>query len=242
MTAFLQNNKQHYDEMAFAEAPQLVAVLKEMKDGLDTATTKVQALTAEVKAENIRIADGISYLEAKHLLLLNYGQSLVYYLLRKAKGLLIQGHPLVQSLYEIRLYLEKLTRVTATTDEKSGSTVKEADATQKTLDGDGVYLPQKWPLLLWRKIRCQDERKALRKDRENMRQLKQSAYVIELMNYLEGRPEEITETVGPESRELTKYMAKMEERARQEEEHFTHAPLTNSEKMTMKHLKKSRNG
>ncbi|KAL2549325.1 Sas10/Utp3/C1D family [Forsythia ovata] len=148
MTAFLQNNKQHYDEMAFAEAPQLIAVLKEMKDGLDTATTKVQALTAEVKAENIRTADGISYLEAKHLLLLNYGQSLVYYLLRKAKGLLIQGHPIVQSLDEIRLYLEKicpidkklqyqiqkLTRVTATTDEKSGSTVKEADATQKTED------------------------------------------------------------------------------------------------------------
>ncbi|KAL2549324.1 Sas10/Utp3/C1D family [Forsythia ovata] len=86
------------------------------------------------------------------------------------------------------------------------------------------------------------ERKALRKDRENMREAKQSAYVRELMNYLEGRPEEITETVGPESRELTKYMAKMEERARQEEEHFTRAPLTNSEKMTMKPLKKSRNG
>lgn len=39
-----------------------------------------------------------------------------------------------------------------------------------------------------------------------------------------------------------KYMAKMEERARQEEELFTRAPLTKVEKQKMKHLKKSRNG
>lgn len=53
-------------------------------------------------------ADGISYLEAKHLLLLNYCQSLVYYLLRKVKGLSIDGHPVVTSLVEIRLFLEKV--------------------------------------------------------------------------------------------------------------------------------------
>lgn len=53
-------------------------------------------------------ADGMSYLEAKHLLLLNYCQSLIYYLLRKAKGLSIEGHPVVRSLVEIRLFLEKV--------------------------------------------------------------------------------------------------------------------------------------
>lgn len=37
-------------------------------------------------------------------------------------------------------------------------------------------------------------------------------------------------------------MAKMEERARQEEETFARAPLTKLEKKKMKHLKKSRNG
>ncbi|XP_050157549.1 uncharacterized protein LOC126631470 [Malus sylvestris] len=54
------------------EAPQLAALLREMKEGLDTMRAKVQALTAKVKANNYPIADGISYLEAKHLLLLNY--------------------------------------------------------------------------------------------------------------------------------------------------------------------------
>ncbi|CAN6542921.1 unnamed protein product [Malus baccata var. baccata] len=76
-------------------------LLREMKEGLDIVTIKV-------KANNYPIADGISYLEAKHLLLLNYCQSLVYYLLRKAKGFSINGHLVVRSLVDIRLFLEKV--------------------------------------------------------------------------------------------------------------------------------------
>lgn len=53
---------------------------------------------------------------------------------------------------------------------------------------------------------------------------------------------QVREIVGTESRELTRYKEKMEERARQEEELFARAPLTKMEKKKMKHLKKSRNG
>lgn len=65
----------------------------------------------QVKSNNYPTVEGISYLEAKHLLLLNYCQSLVYYLLRKARGFSINGHPVVQSLVEIRLFLEKVWRL-----------------------------------------------------------------------------------------------------------------------------------
>ncbi|KAI4339634.1 hypothetical protein MLD38_024552 [Melastoma candidum] len=58
----------------------------------------------------------------------------------------------------------------------------------------------------------------------------------------EGRPEEIREVIGTESRELSQYKAKMEARARREEELFTRAPLTKMEKKKAKHLMKSRNG
>ena len=61
-----------------------------------------------MKADHFPTADGMSYLEAKHLLLINYCQSLVYYLLRKAKGFSIEGHPVVRSLVEMRLFLEKV--------------------------------------------------------------------------------------------------------------------------------------
>ncbi|CAK9174425.1 unnamed protein product [Ilex paraguariensis] len=72
-------------------------------------------------------------------------ESLVYYLLRKTKGFSIEGHLVVQSLVEIRLFLEKirpidkklqyqiqkLTRVTGSAADKGGLSDKEGDATQK---------------------------------------------------------------------------------------------------------------
>ncbi|GLT60584.1 hypothetical protein SLA2020_333440 [Shorea laevis] len=260
------------------EAPQLAAVLKEMKAGLDVVTSKVQALTAKVKANNFPTVDGISYLEAKHLLLLNYCQSLVYYLLRKVKGLSIDGHPVVQSLVEIRLFLEKirpvdkklqyqiqkLTRVSEATTEQVGLDEKEADAPQKAddllkyrpnpdmlidktytaaEDDSGIYRPPKFaPTLVEEEKMSRKERNALRKEKEAYRQALQGSYVREMMDDMEGRPEEIREIIGAESRELTRYISKREERERQEEELFTRAPLTKQEKKEAKHLKKSRNG
>ncbi|XAR48484.1 hypothetical protein NMG60_11031313 [Bertholletia excelsa] len=258
------------------EASQLTALLKEMKGGLDTVKGKVESLTAKVKANNFPTADGISYLEAKHLLLLNYCQSLVYYILCKARGLSVEGHPVVRSLVEIRLFLEKvrpidkkleyqiqkLTRITASAEDKINSSGKEENATQKTEDllkyrpnpdmlvskadatsEDGVYRPPKFaPTSMEEDKISKQERNALRKEKEALRQARQSAYVRELVDDLEGRPEEVREVIGTESREVTRYKAKLEERARQEEELFTRAPLTKLDKKKMKHLKKSRNG
>lgn len=50
------------------------------------------------------------------------------------------------------------------------------------------------------------------------------------------------ETVGAESIELTRYLAKREAKERQEEELFTRAPVTRREKNLEKHMTKSRNG
>ena len=61
-----------------------------------------------MRKNQVPTGDGIGYLEAKHHLLLSYCQDLVYYLLRKAKGLSVDGHPVVRSLVEIRLFLEKV--------------------------------------------------------------------------------------------------------------------------------------
>ncbi|XP_004238015.1 uncharacterized protein [Solanum lycopersicum] len=256
------------------QAPQLVTVLKEMKAGLDTVSLKVQALTAKVKADHFPTADGISYLETKHLLLLNYCQSLVYYLLRKAKGLSIEGHPVVRSLVEMRLFLEKirpidkklqyqiqkLTRDSDTASEKSVISEKGTDTQKEDLlkyrpkpdmlvsktsntAEDGVYRPPKFaPASMGEEKMSKQERNELRREKERLRNAKQSPYMIDLLNDLEGRPEEVREVVGSESRELTNYMAKMEERAKREEEAFDRAPLTKLEKKKMKHLKKSRNG
>ncbi|KAL6535215.1 hypothetical protein OROMI_026589 [Orobanche minor] len=266
------------NERISRESPQLVALLKEMKGGLDTVSNKIQALTAKVKADNFPTSDGMSYLEAKHLLLLNYCQSLVYFLLCKAKGLSIQGHPVVRSLVEIRLFLEKIRPIdrklqyqiqkltstaTGTVENPGPNETKTGEIweTEDVLklrpnpdllisktdtfneDGGGVYRPPKLaPSAMGEDKMSKKERNDLRRDKEIVRQARQSAYVRELMDDLEGRPEEIRENVGSDSKELTKYIANMEERARREEELFTRAPVTKVEKKKMKHLKKSRNG
>lgn len=90
------------------DAPKLLLALKEMKDGLDLVRSKVESLTRKVRKNQLPTGNGIGYLEAKHHLLLSYCQDLVYYLLRKAKGLSVDGHPVVRSLVEIRLFLEKI--------------------------------------------------------------------------------------------------------------------------------------
>ncbi|KAJ4748595.1 Neuroguidin [Rhynchospora pubera] len=104
----MSGQRESSETLARKDAPRLLALLKEMKEGLDVVKSKVEAITVKVKQDKFRTAEGISYLEAKHLLLLSYCQSIVYYLLRKAKGLSIEGHPVVRNLVEIRLFLEKI--------------------------------------------------------------------------------------------------------------------------------------
>lgn len=266
------------DETLSREAPQLVKVLKEMKDGMDVVRSKVETLTQKVRQKQFPTADGMSYLEAKHLLLLSYCQSIVYYLLRKAKGLSIEGHPVVRSLVEIRLFLEKirpidkkleyqvqkLTRAagnvasekTVSIDAKGKDETQEEDplkyrpnpdmlvskSTQAAQDNGGVYRPPRFaPTSMDEDKTTKQEKQALRREKEILRQAKQSSYVKELMDEFEDRPEEVKEIIGAESRELTRYKAKREERARQEEELFIRAPVTKLDKKIEKHMK-SRNG
>ncbi|KAL2339975.1 hypothetical protein Fmac_007915 [Flemingia macrophylla] len=258
------------------EAPQLAVLLREMKEGLDTVRRKIQSLTAKVKEGQYPTANGFSYLEAKNLLLLNYCQSLVYYLLRKAKGLPIEDHPVVQSIVEIRLYLEKIRpidkkqqyqiqKLTQASENATRSDIqgKELAASNKSedvskyrpnpdmlvskvdlasIDGNDSYQPVKFaPTSMDLDKVSKHERNASRRGKEILKQAKQSDYIRTLMNDMEERPEEIRDFEGA-SREVDRYIAKMDERARQEEELFTRVPLTKQERKREKYLKKSRNG
>ncbi|KAI3942454.1 hypothetical protein MKW98_013106 [Papaver atlanticum] len=265
------------NERTSKEAPQLCALLKEMKEGLDLVRNKVQALTLKVKENQFPTTHGLSYLDAKNFLLMSYCQCVVYYLLRKAKGLSIEGYPVVRSLVEIRLFLEKIRTIdkkqeyqikkyitgTANTEEKEVANNEQANTSNKSEDllryrpnpdmfksklpnsegDDVVYRPPKFvPTAMEEENISKSENLAQRRDRQILRQANQSPYVREMLNAAEGKPEEIREVVGAESREAIQYREKMNKRARQEEEIFTRVPLTKAEKKQGKHLKKSRNG
>ena len=59
----------------------------------------------QVREGQLATAEGVSYLEAKHLLLLHYCTSIVFYLLLKAEGRPVRDHPVIARLVEIRAYL-----------------------------------------------------------------------------------------------------------------------------------------
>ncbi|XP_050227478.1 uncharacterized protein LOC126677047 [Mercurialis annua] len=264
------------DQCIKKEAPQLAALLKEMKDGLDVVRIKIDALTAKVKANNFPTADGISYLEAKHLLLLGYCQSLVYYLLRKAKGFSVEKHPVVRSLIEIRLFLEKirpidkkmeyqiqkLVKDSGRAKEQPSLKEKKSDAPEKSEDllsyrpnpdmlvskdnmhGDdsAVYRPPKIaPAIMDEDKTSKHERNALRRRKDIMRRGNEGL-MKEMIDDMEGRPLEVQENHGNDSREFIKYQQQWEERARQEEDLFTRAPITKMEKKKEKQFKKLKDG
>ncbi|CAJ1974053.1 unnamed protein product [Sphenostylis stenocarpa] len=272
----MENSVKHLDNDDSREPPQLAELLKEMREGLDNLRRKVQSLTAKVKEGQYPTADGFSYLEAKNLLLLNYCQSLVYYLLRKAKALTIEDHPVVRSVVEIRLFLEKIrpidkkqqyqiqklvqasenaTKSDVQSKETAAST-KSEDASKyrpnpdmlvskldlTSQDGHDTYQPVKFaPTSMDLEKPSKHERNALRREKEILKQAKQSDYIRTLMNDMEERPEEVRDFEGT-SREVDRFVAKMEKRAQQEEELFTRVPLSKQERKREKYLKKSRNG
>jgi hypothetical protein len=63
---------------------------------------RVGPLLEEVRSGQLATSDGLSYLEAKHLLLLNYCISITFYLMMKAEGRSVKDHPVISRLVQVR--------------------------------------------------------------------------------------------------------------------------------------------
>ena len=96
------------DAAAANDAPELMALTKELTSTLSAIEATVEPLVKAAKDGSFATADGISYLDTKYLLMLSYCSSIVFYLLLKAEGRSVKDHPVIERLVEIRLYLEKL--------------------------------------------------------------------------------------------------------------------------------------
>ncbi|XP_010475562.1 PREDICTED: neuroguidin [Camelina sativa] len=251
------------------EAPQLATVLREMKNGLDVVRSKVEDLTAKVKANSYPTTDGISYLEAKHLLLLSYCQCLVYYLLRKTKGLSIDSHPVVRSLVEIRMFLEKIRPIDKKLQYQIQKLTTTGGSVTELAEGKGSgaaqasedlsnYKPK--PDLLADKTEDDQEDgvyrppkfapmsmddKTSKQERNAARKEKhflratEDTYWKDVLDDLEDKPEEIRDFYGAESREQKKFITQYERQQQAEEELFTRAPRTKEDKKREKRLKSS---
>jgi U3 small nucleolar RNA-associated protein 3 len=69
-----------------SDAPELIALTRELTKNLDEVQHSIEPVIAMVRAGDYATADGISYLDAKHLLMLSYCINIVFYLLLKAEA------------------------------------------------------------------------------------------------------------------------------------------------------------
>lgn len=81
--------------VVLADAPELVGLLDELTACLAEARGVVGPLLREVSAGGLATASGLSYLEAKHLLLLQHCCCIVAYLMLKAEGRPVADHPVI---------------------------------------------------------------------------------------------------------------------------------------------------
>ncbi|KAI3965697.1 hypothetical protein MKX01_010654 [Papaver californicum] len=160
--------------------------------------------------------------------------------------------------YQIKKYL----RGSANAEDKEDAIKEQADTSNKSEDilsyrpnpdmikpksinpkgGDKYMAPKFVPTAMEEEKVSKSEKLTERRDEQTLRQANQSTFMRDLLNKMEGKPDEVREVVRAESREAIQYREKMNERARQEEEILTRVPLTKAEKKQGKHLKKSRNG
>ena len=96
-------------ERALADAPELEFLLAEFKGKLNELDGHIHPVLARVYEEMASASkDGVSYIETKNMLLLNYCINICFYLLLKASGKSVKDHPVVAQLVKIRTMLDKL--------------------------------------------------------------------------------------------------------------------------------------
>ncbi|EFJ35661.1 hypothetical protein SELMODRAFT_405212 [Selaginella moellendorffii] len=93
--------------VVMSNAPELVGLQAELKEALYELEHKVQPLLKKIEIGKVA-KELKSYAELKHMLLLSYCQSIVFYLLLKAEGRSVCDHPVIARLVEIRMLLEKV--------------------------------------------------------------------------------------------------------------------------------------
>ncbi|KAL3687632.1 hypothetical protein R1sor_013941 [Riccia sorocarpa] len=262
--------KEEKMNVVLSHAPELVGLLNELREGLDELRNRVQPLIGQVKDGQYATKDGLSYLEVKNLLLLSYCQSIIFYLMLKAEGRSVKDHPVIARLVELRLYLEKirpidkklqyqiekLLKAAKTPGAADGAGQKEdalkfkpnpdllvSKLDEDMQDGGGVYRPPMIaPAAMEGEELSKDQKAKARAEKEYRRKAKRSGFLKELADELDGKPEELRDVLGMESKEMLREKERLEARAKEEEDLFARVPLSKVERKKLKQLKKSRNG
>eukprot|EP01080_Neovahlkampfia_damariscottae_P011170 gene11170-3991_t len=95
-------------EKIMKESPEMIELVSDLKDKLKTIKEHLLPLIKQVKDGELVTKEGLSYLEEKYHLLLNYCIDIVFYLLLKSSGKSVKDHPVISQLVELRVVMEKI--------------------------------------------------------------------------------------------------------------------------------------
>merc|ERR1711943_83658 len=101
-------SKEEKLEILERDSPELLGLLNDFQGKLGELKNNVQPLLSEVSKKGLPTSDGISFLEAKYHLLLNYCMNMGFYMLMKAEGKQVEDHPVISQLVRLRLILDKI--------------------------------------------------------------------------------------------------------------------------------------
>ncbi|CAD7086182.1 unnamed protein product [Hermetia illucens] len=90
------------------DLPQALQLLGEMNNNVKQVSDLVEGMLQRVKTGELSTEYGLSFLEIKYHMLLNYLINLTYVVLRKCSGQTIERDPSIDRLIEIRTVLEKI--------------------------------------------------------------------------------------------------------------------------------------
>ncbi|ESP03737.1 hypothetical protein LOTGIDRAFT_224176 [Lottia gigantea] len=116
----------HMEQIVEQDLPKVKSTLKDIKDNLTGTIPLVSALIDKVQNGNCPTAKGVSFLELKFEMLLNYLINLVYVMLRKTSGLTILDDPAIERLVEIRTVLERMRPIDQTLKYQIDKLIKTA--------------------------------------------------------------------------------------------------------------------
>ena len=135
-TASLEKKKL---EIVLRDAPELAPLLEDFHSKSKELKGLIEPLLAKIKRREIDegsmvTEEGLSYLETKLHLILNYCVNLGFYLVLKASGRSVKDHPVVSHLVKLRVTMEKLRPLDAKLKYQIDKLLKLAASASKAID------------------------------------------------------------------------------------------------------------
>ncbi|KAH6810066.1 hypothetical protein C2S51_027849 [Perilla frutescens var. frutescens] len=100
--------KEEQMDVVYSSAPKLIGLLSELDDALEQLQNKVNPLVEEIRGQESAKKGVLHYTEVKQFLLQSFCQAIAFYLLLKSEGQPVRDHPVVSHLVHIKSLLDKV--------------------------------------------------------------------------------------------------------------------------------------